>query len=80
LGEQLTDAELLPIRVHTEDGSCWQVDYGSYVQGYHDNREVAIAKAMAAALYENRELTIGRPRPINETTLRPAVKSRDSDA
>jgi hypothetical protein len=69
LGEQLTDAEILPIRVHTRDGSCWQVDYGSYVQGYHDSREEAIAKAMAAAVYENRELTIERPRRISNTLM-----------
>ena len=73
LGEHLTDAELLPIRVHTEDGCCWQVDYGSYVQGYHDSREEAIVEALAAAVWENRELTIERPRRISETDLRTEV-------
>lgn len=67
LGEQLTDAEILPIRVHTQDGRCWQVDYGSYAQGYHGSREEAIGRAMAAAVYENRELTIERPRRIDDT-------------
>ena len=67
LGEHLTDAELLPIRVHTKDGRCWQVDYGSYAQGYHDSREDAIVEALAAAVWENRELTVARPRAISET-------------
>jgi hypothetical protein len=66
LGEQLTDAELEPIRVHMEHGG-WQVDYGSYAQGYHDSREEAIAEAITAAAYENRELAIERPRPLSET-------------
>jgi hypothetical protein len=66
LGEELTDAELEPIRVHTKHGA-WQVDYGSYAQGYHATREGAIAEAMTAAVRENRELTIERPRPISET-------------
>jgi hypothetical protein len=66
MGEHLTDAELEPIRVHTKRGA-WQVDYGSYAQGYHDSREEAIAEAMKAAVWENRELTIERPRRISET-------------
>lgn len=78
LGEHLTDAELLPIRVHTDDGSCWQVDYGSYVQGYHDSREEAIVEALAAAVWENRELTIERPRMISETDLRTEVNETAS--
>jgi hypothetical protein len=78
LGEHLTDAELLPIRVHTDDGSCWQVDYGSYVQGYHDSREEAIVEALAAAVWENRELTIERPRRISETDLRTDVNETAS--
>ena len=66
LGEHLTDAELEPIHVHSK-GGAWQVDYGSYAQGYHDSREEAIAEAITAAVYENRELAIERPRPISET-------------
>jgi hypothetical protein len=66
LGEHLTDAELKPIRVHKKRGS-WQVDYGSYAQGYHASREEAIEAAMTHAVYENRELTIERPRKISET-------------
>jgi hypothetical protein len=66
LGERLTDAELEPIRVHTK-GGAWQIDYGSYVQGYHDTREDAIATALTAATRENRELSIERPRRISET-------------
>jgi len=46
-----------PIRVHQEDGG-WQVDYGSYVQGYHRSLEEAIEQATTAAAQENRELTI----------------------
>lgn len=78
LGEQLTDAELLPIRVHSNDGSRWQVDYGSYAQGYHDGREEAIAEALAAAVSENRELTIERPRRISETDVRTEVNETAS--
>jgi hypothetical protein len=66
LGEHLTDAELKPIRVQKRRGT-WQVDYGSYAQGYHASREEAISAAMTHALYENRELTIERPRKISET-------------
>jgi hypothetical protein len=75
LGEPPTLAETEPIRVHQEDGG-WQVDYGSYVQGHHANREEAIKAAMTAAVYENRELTIERPRKISETAqtaVEPAV-------
>jgi hypothetical protein len=63
LGERLTLAETTPIRVH-ENAGTWQVDYGSYVQGYHGSRGAAIETAAAAAERENRELTIERPRPI----------------
>jgi hypothetical protein len=66
MGEDLTDAELEPIRVHFEHG-VWKVDYGSYAQGFHDSREEAIAEAMIGAVWENRELTIERPRKISET-------------
>ena len=75
LGEQLTDAELKPIRVHAEGGT-WRVDYGSYVQGHHDSREEAIEAALAAAVWENRELTIARPRSIRETALHSAGVDR----
>ena len=64
LGEGLTLAETKPIRVHREAGT-WQVDYGSYVQGYHGSRGEAIETATAAAERENRELTIERPRQIS---------------
>ena len=64
LGERLTDAELEPIRVHKKRGA-WQVDYGSYAQGYHASREEAIEAAMTAAVWENRELAIERPRSID---------------
>lgn len=57
LGERLTLAETEPIRVHQEDGG-WQVDYGSYAQGYHRGREEAIETASAAAAREDRGLTI----------------------
>jgi hypothetical protein len=57
LGQPLTLVETEPIRVHQEDGG-WQVDYGSYAQGYHRSREEAIEKATTAAALENRELTI----------------------
>ena len=67
LGEHLTDAELEPIRVHSKDGNCWQVDYGSYAQGYHDSRREAIEEALAAAVWENRDLMVERPRKISET-------------
>jgi hypothetical protein len=50
-------AQTEPIRVHQEHGS-WQVDYGSYAQGYHRSREEAIEKATTDAARENRELTI----------------------
>ena len=73
LGEHLTDAELRPIRVHTKGGT-WRVDYGSYAQGHHGSREEAIKTAMKAALWENRELTIERPRRISETALKTAVE------
>ena len=52
-----TPAEREPIRVHEEAGS-WQVDYGSYAQGYHDSRQEAIEEATVAAAREHRELTI----------------------
>jgi hypothetical protein len=61
LGERLTVAELLPIRVHSKDGT-WQVDYGSYAQGRHGSRDEAIEWALAAAVWENREVTIERPK------------------
>lgn len=57
LGEQLTDAELEPIRVRMETGTS-RVDYGSYVQGHLGSREEAIEAALTAAVWENRELTI----------------------
>lgn len=57
LGEGATLAETEPIRVHQEDGG-WQVDYGSYVQGYHCGREEAIEKATTDAARENRGLTV----------------------
>jgi hypothetical protein len=57
LGQRLTLVETEPIRVHQEDGG-WQVDYGSYAQGYHRSREEAIEKATTDAARENRELTI----------------------
>ena len=57
LDERLTLAQTEPIRVHQEHGS-WQVDYGSYAQGYHRSREEAIEKATTDAARENRELTI----------------------
>jgi hypothetical protein len=63
LGEGLTLAETKPIRVHQYAGE-WQVDYGTYAQGYHRSRGDAIEAAAAAAERENRELTIERPRPI----------------
>ena len=65
-GEELTDAELEPIRVHLTH-EAWQVDYGSYARGHHESREEAIRAAMTAAAWENRELTIERPRRISET-------------
>jgi hypothetical protein len=74
-GERLTDAELKPIRVYTRNGT-WLVDYGSYAKGHHDSREAAIKEALKDAVWENRELTIERPRKISETaqtTLEPAV-------
>ncbi|HEY8724308.1 MAG TPA: hypothetical protein VIL92_10685 [Gaiellaceae bacterium] len=46
-----------PIRVH-QAGAGWQVDYGSYVQGYHLDRDEAIESATTAAARENRRLTI----------------------
>jgi hypothetical protein len=63
LGEGLTVAETEPIRVHQYAGE-WQVDYGSYAQGYHGSRREAIEAAAVAAERENRELMIERPRPI----------------
>jgi len=57
LGQRLTRVEAEPIRVHQGDGG-WQVDYGSYAQGYHRSREEAIEKATTDAAQENRELTI----------------------
>jgi hypothetical protein len=63
LGEGLTGPELDPIRVH-QDAGGWQVDYGSYVQGYHRSRGEAIEAAAVAAERENRGLTIERPRPV----------------
>jgi hypothetical protein len=78
LGEQLTGAELEPIRVHTEGGT-WLVDYGSYVQGHHGSREDAIEAALTA-VWENRELSIERPRRISETGLRLAdPRLRDAE-
>jgi hypothetical protein len=73
LGEQLTDAELKPIRVYTKGGT-WGVDYGSYVQGHYFSREEAIESALTAAMWENRELTIERPRRISETALKTVVE------
>jgi hypothetical protein len=66
LGEGLTDAELEPIRVYAEAGA-WRVDYGSYASGHHSSREAAIEQALKGAVWENRELTIERPRKISET-------------
>jgi hypothetical protein len=56
-GERSTVAGATPIRVHRKDGG-WQVDYGSYVQGYHAGREEAIEQATTAAARENRKLII----------------------
>jgi hypothetical protein len=74
-GERLTDAELKPIRVHRRDGT-WLVNYGSYIQGHHASREEAIEAALTAAVWENRELTIARPRRISETALHTSVEPR----
>ena len=43
--------------MHRADAG-WQVDYGSYVQGYHLDRDEAIESATTAAARENRRLTI----------------------
>ena len=43
--------------MHQADAG-WQVDYGSYVQGYHLDRDEAIESATTAAARENRRLTI----------------------
>jgi hypothetical protein len=51
-----------PICVHPRDGN-WLVDYGSYVQGYYETRAEAIEVAKAAAVVEQRELTI-QPDPL----------------
>lgn len=67
LGEPLTDAEIKPIRVHRK-GASWQVDYGSYVQTYHDSREEAIGAATTAAKREHRELTIEDDERGSDTT------------
>lgn len=75
LGERLTDAELKPLRVYAKGGT-WLVDYGSYAKGHHSSREAAIEEALKDAVWENRELTIERPRKISETvrtTVEPAV-------
>jgi hypothetical protein len=50
-----------PICVHPRGGR-WLVNYGSYIQGYHDTRAEAIEVATAAAFVEQRELTI-EPEP-----------------
>jgi hypothetical protein len=55
-------SETDPIRVHPRGGR-WLVNYGSYVQGYHETRAEAIEVATAAALVEGRELTI-EPEPF----------------
>jgi hypothetical protein len=56
-----TAAEREPILVHkTKRG--WQVDYGSYAQGYHLTREKAIEEATRAAQREGRALTIDSDR------------------
>jgi hypothetical protein len=46
---------------------AWRVDYGSYASGHHSSREAAINEALKGAVWENRELTIERPRKISET-------------
>lgn len=69
LGEGLTASEANPIRVHQHAGE-WQVDYGSYVQGYHRSRGEAIEAAAVAAERENRELMIERPRPVASACAR----------
>ena len=58
LGEQLTQAEMLPIRVHSDEKGRWLVDYGSYAQGYHATRREAIEEAARAAYAERRALTV----------------------
>jgi hypothetical protein len=70
LGERLTDAELKPIRVHAK-GGAWLVNYGSYAHGRHGTRDEAIRAALTAAVQENRELTIERPRSIGESDREP---------
>jgi hypothetical protein len=54
---QPTAAERRPIRVHRTDLG-WQVDYGSYVQGYHASRDAAIEEATQAARREGRGLSV----------------------
>ncbi|MHB8643620.1 MAG: hypothetical protein ACYDA3_12140 [Gaiellaceae bacterium] len=46
-----------PIRVFFSDG-YWRIDYGSYVDGFHETRAVAVATATAAAASEHRKLEI----------------------
>jgi hypothetical protein len=74
LGERLTDAELKPIRVHAR-GDAWLVNYGSYAHGRHGTRDEAIKAALTAAVSENRELTIERPRRISETAANEELES-----
>jgi hypothetical protein len=52
-----TDAEAGPIVVH-ETTTGWQVDYGSYAQGYHPSREEATEAAVEAAKREGRRVVI----------------------
>jgi hypothetical protein len=52
-----TAAERKPIVVH-QTVRGWQVDYGSYVQGYHASLDEAIEAATQAAQREGRTLTV----------------------
>jgi hypothetical protein len=57
----MTEAD--PIKVYARDGR-WLVNYGSYVHGSYDTRSEAIKAAAAAALVEQRELTIEPEREV----------------
>jgi hypothetical protein len=46
-----------PIRVFFRD-DYWRVDYGSYVDGFHETRAEAVEMASAAAAREQRTLEI----------------------
>jgi hypothetical protein len=51
------DAEAGPIVVH-QTPAGWQVDYGSYAQGYHPTRDEATQAAVEAAKHEGRRVEI----------------------